>query len=34
VAAGALADAATAIRDGDDFSVLMPPPELREWLRG
>jgi 2-methylisocitrate lyase-like PEP mutase family enzyme len=34
VAAGALADAATAIRDGDDFSVLMPPAQLREWLAG
>jgi 2-methylisocitrate lyase-like PEP mutase family enzyme len=34
VAAGALGEAATKLRDGDDLSVLMPPPQLREWLGG
>ncbi|MFL5912450.1 MAG: isocitrate lyase/phosphoenolpyruvate mutase family protein, partial [Gaiellaceae bacterium] len=34
VAAGALGEAATKLRDSDDLSVLMPPPQLREWLGG
>ena len=34
VAVGAMADAAIAMRDRGDFSSLMPPAQLREWLSG
>jgi 2-methylisocitrate lyase-like PEP mutase family enzyme len=34
VAAGALAAAAQQIRDHGDFSALVAPPQLREWLAG
>ena len=32
VAVGALAAAASRIRDAGDFSVLTPPPELGDWI--
>jgi 2-methylisocitrate lyase-like PEP mutase family enzyme len=34
VAVGAMAAAATEVRDRGDFSVLKVPAELRDWLRG
>jgi 2-methylisocitrate lyase-like PEP mutase family enzyme len=34
VAVGAMADAAKAIRDTGDFSVLQAPAELHDWLAG
>jgi 2-methylisocitrate lyase-like PEP mutase family enzyme len=34
VAVGAMAAAATEIRDNGDFSVLQPPAGLRDWLAG
>jgi 2-methylisocitrate lyase-like PEP mutase family enzyme len=34
VAVGALVDVAEQIRDHGDFSGLVAPPALREWLAG